>query len=175
MVPGEITWTESYNLASDEERAIFINSDPRRFRRNEGPGEYRFGANVKVVKDFKGVYLDLTALASDDLALALGRSRHLEEEIDDEDEGRYTAVVGVLFPELGEEVGLDPDRLRAFNQEQAEKRQQFADYYQAMYGETYNFAVNEKLRQDDLPHEEPVRSWPREGIVRVMRYFGLSM
>ncbi|GEM_PF-4515058 len=140
MTPGETTWTDIHILKRDEEQRIFIDTRYSQLRRHETPNS-RF-ATIKVIKDFDGVYLDLTALSREDIERGLDTAHITDEDMSLDDE-QYTQVDGVLYPDIAETSGLDPADVQAFNQEQARIRQKFADYYERTYRETYVFAGEE--------------------------------
>lgn len=174
MLPGEVTWTASHTLYLDEEEAILIDSGNNWVRRNETPTR---GSNIKIIKDFDGMYLDLTGLSLEDIEVSLNSARHRHwSDEDDSEEERYVPVRGILFPDITETEGLEPAKAQVFNQEQARIRQKFADYYEKTYGSAYLFARDELLDRYDLLDLSPEsESGPIKLLgIRVLRRFGLA-
>lgn len=136
MSPGETTWTVPWTLDVDEFGEISINagSDVR----NHEPGGT---ANLKIISDFDGIYIDATALSRQDVDRYF--SHQPGKVIIGGNSDDKKPVRGVLYPYLTETDGIDPETVKTFNKEQRELRRQFGDYFKETYSHEYGFASDE--------------------------------
>lgn len=136
MSPGETTWTVPWSLEVDEFGEISLNAGDN--VRNGRPGGT---ANMKVICDFDGIYVDATALSHEDV------EQYFAHQPDRVVVGRNSAtkkpVSGVLYPNLTETRGMNPRAVKDFNMQQRATREQFSDYFRETYGRDYSFAEDE--------------------------------
>lgn len=139
--PGETTYIPPWCIVVGAERYIHIL--PTEIMRNQ-PGEAEKDVKMKLIRDFDGFVLDLTALMREELEKYL--VPEYEEPVDEEpvDEEDLIGIANVLYPELPDDLrGIHPEDTMAYNEEQRRVRVDFAHYYRKRYKRDYVYAVDE--------------------------------
>jgi hypothetical protein len=138
MEPGEATWAAPLALSVAQDGTVSLNG--ALVDRETPPEE---GVNVKIVKDFSGIFVDATALGRKEIAQLVKTRR--KPDVVGRNLSSLVDVTGVFYSPIHEMNGLDPDEVQAFNAEQAEERRLFKEYMEACYRKPFKFAAEEAV------------------------------
>jgi len=139
LTPGEETWCVPWAIQVDEDGTVSINTDMG--DRDQKPGGT---VELKVIRDFDGIVVDATGLSRESIERFLKpRRTGPGSGIVGDDASKYSPVIGILYPKLTDNTGLNPKDVEQFNADQRKTHKRFSDYYKRTYNRDYVFASDE--------------------------------